>query len=95
MTRNKYIFTNVMQSEPCVQTKLVQGQPKLNVYNILVIPPFLYGCKIRTLKQRNTRKLKRADIEFMRCTAGYNLSDHTGNEERAQANPVKNKIITI
>jgi hypothetical protein len=33
----------------------------------------LYGCEIWALKQRTVRKLKTAEMKFMRCTAGYSL----------------------
>jgi hypothetical protein len=33
-----------------------------------------------TLKQRGIRRLKTAEIKFMRRTAGYNLLDHRRNE---------------
>jgi hypothetical protein len=33
-----------------------------------------------TLKRRDIRRLKTAEIKFMRCTAGYSLLDHRRDE---------------
>jgi hypothetical protein len=52
----------------------------LEVYNILSILSFLYGCEIWKLKLRDIRRLKTAD-KFMRCTAGYSLLDHGKYED--------------
>jgi hypothetical protein len=53
----------------------------LKVYNILTILSLLYGCEIWTLKQRDIRRLKSAEMKCMRCTAGYGLLHHRSNEE--------------
>jgi hypothetical protein len=63
----------------------------LKVYNILATPSLLYGCEIWTLKQRDIRKLKKAEVKFMRHTAGYSLFDHRRNEdvEELKVDPYK------
>jgi len=33
----------------------------------------MYGCEVWTLKRRDVRRLKTADMTFMKHTAGYNL----------------------
>jgi len=37
-------------------------------------------CEICTLKQRDIRRLKTAEMKFTRRTAGYSLLDHRRNE---------------
>jgi len=37
---------------------------------------FLYGCEIWILKQKDVRRLKTAEMKFMRRTAEYSLLDH-------------------
>jgi hypothetical protein len=37
-----------------------------------------------TLKQRDVRKLKTAEMKFIRHTAGYSLLDHISNEDILQ-----------
>jgi len=34
-------------------------------------PTLLYGCEIWTLKQRDIRRIKTAEMKFMKHTAGY------------------------
>jgi hypothetical protein len=48
----------------------------LNVHNILDIPPLLYGCEMRALKQRILKRLKTAEMKFMRRIAGYSLLEN-------------------
>jgi hypothetical protein len=48
-------------------------QAQLKLYNILAIPSLSYGCEIRTLKQRDIRRLKEAKMKFIRCKARHNL----------------------
>jgi hypothetical protein len=47
----------------------------VKVYNSLAVPLPLHGCEIWTLKQKNIR-LKTAEMEFMRPTAGSSLMYH-------------------
>jgi hypothetical protein len=52
---------------------LVQRQSGLKIQNIIDIPSLLYGCEIWTLKQGDIRRLKTAEMKFMRHTATYSL----------------------
>jgi hypothetical protein len=38
------------------------------VHNILATPSLLYGCEILILKQRDIRRIKRAEMKFKRGT---------------------------
>jgi len=58
---------------------LVQRQPQFKVRSILATASFLRGCEIWTLKQRDIRSLRRAEIKFMRRTAVCNLLAHKRN----------------
>jgi hypothetical protein len=40
----------------------------------------VYGCGIWPLKQRHIRRLKAAEMKFMRRTAEYSSLDHKRNE---------------
>jgi hypothetical protein len=54
--------------------------------------------EIWTLKQRDTRRLKRAEMEFMERTAGHSLLDHRRNEdivEELTRRPSQKQIITV
>jgi hypothetical protein len=53
----------------------------LIVHSISAVPSLLYGCEIWTLIKRAIRRLKTAEMKFVRPTAGYSLLDHRGNED--------------
>jgi hypothetical protein len=64
----------------------------LKVYNILAIPSILYGCEIRTLKQRDITRLKRAEMKFMRYTVGCILLEHRRNGDILE-DPVRKELV--
>jgi len=43
----------------------------LEVCNIVNIPSLLHDCEMWTLKQWDLRRLKTAEVKFMRHTVGY------------------------
>jgi hypothetical protein len=47
--------------------------------HILVILSHVYSCKIRTLKQKDIRRLNKAEMKFSIQTVGYNLLDQIRN----------------
>jgi hypothetical protein len=49
---------------------LVQRHYPLKAYNILAIPSLLFGSEFWTLKQRDIRELKVAEMGLMRHSAG-------------------------
>jgi hypothetical protein len=53
----------------------------------------IYLCFINnTLKQRDVRRLKTAEMKFMRCKAGHSLLSHIRNEDilkELKADPIK------
>jgi hypothetical protein len=58
------------------------------------IPSLVYSCEIRTLKQKDIKRLKTEEMKFIKRTAGYNLLDHRGNEgilEELKVGPIENK----
>jgi len=56
-----------------LKSNLVQRQFRSKVYIVSHIPSLLYDCEIRTLEQRDIRRVKAAEIEFTRYRTGYNL----------------------
>jgi hypothetical protein len=55
----------------------------------------IYGCKIWTSKQGPERRLKAAEMKFMRHTAEYILPDHRRYYdilEEFNVDPVENKL---
>jgi hypothetical protein len=78
-----------------LKPNLLQKQSRLKVYNILPISSLLYGCEIWILKQRDMRRLKKAEMKCMKPTAGYRLLDHRRSEdnlEELEVCPVEKKL---
>jgi len=73
---------------------LIQKSSRIKVYNVLVLP-FIYGCEILTLRQKDKKRLAPIEMKFFRRTAGYTLSDHKRNEEileELKVQPVDEKL---
>jgi hypothetical protein len=63
--------------------------------SILAIPSLLYSCEILTLKQWDERRIKRAEIKFMKCAPRYSLLDHKRTEYilgKLKMDPVEKKL---
>jgi hypothetical protein len=68
-----------------LKSNTVQTQSQLKIHNILAVSSLLYGCQIRILKQRDVRRLKTAESEFMTRKVGYSLVDKRRNEDISEA----------
>jgi hypothetical protein len=64
-----------------LKPNLIQRQSLLKKYNIFAIPSLLYGCEKWSLKHRDIRRLRTAEMKFMRLIEGYSLLDHRRNED--------------
>jgi hypothetical protein len=63
----------------------------LLVRDTLTASLLLYGCEVWTLEGIGVKKLKTAEMNFIRYTAGYNLLDHRRNEDILE-DPIKQKL---
>jgi hypothetical protein len=66
----------------------------VKVYNILTASPLLYDCAAWTLKQRDIRRIKGAEMKFVRSTAGC-TPDHRRNEDilkELKVDPVEKEL---
>ena len=52
----------------------------LKIYNILVLPTFLYGSENWTLTALQRRRIEAAEMKLLRPLAGYTLYDHKTND---------------
>jgi hypothetical protein len=55
-----------------------QKTPKktvIKLYNTLVLPMLLYGNETWAIKARDARRIKAAEMKYMRRTAGYIWTD--------------------
>jgi hypothetical protein len=53
----------------------VRTETFLKLYNILVLPPFLYGSENWTLTASQRRRIEVAEMKLLRPLAGYTLYD--------------------
>jgi hypothetical protein len=52
----------------------------LKLYNILVLPTFLYGSENWSLTASQRQRIEAAEIKLLRPLAGYTLYDHKTND---------------
>ena len=52
----------------------------LKIYNLLVLPTFLYGSENRTLTALQRRRIEAAEMKLLRPLAGYTHYDHKTND---------------
>jgi hypothetical protein len=48
---------------------------RIKLYSTLALPLLLNGCETWTIKVRDARRIKAAEIKYMRRTAGYTWTD--------------------
>ena len=58
----------------------VRRETILKIYNILIVPTFLYGSENWTLTASQRRRIEAAEIKLLRPLAGYTLYDHKTND---------------
>jgi hypothetical protein len=70
-------------------------QTRIKLHNVLALPILLHGSKNWTIKARNARRITASEMEYMRITAGYTLTDYKTNTELAKefsTTPLLDKI---
>jgi hypothetical protein len=70
---------------------LVQKKTRIKLYNTLALPMLLYGSETWTIKARDARRIKAAEMKYIRRTAGYIWTDYKTNAQIAK----ELKITTI
>jgi hypothetical protein len=69
--KNKYKVLQILGIlNNALKPDLLQKQCRLKVYSILFIASLLYGCETWTLKQRDIKRLKTAEMK-LRGTVGF------------------------
>jgi hypothetical protein len=58
----------------------VRKETILKLYNILVLPSFLYGSENWTLTASQRRRIEAAEMKILRPRAGHTLNDHKTND---------------
>jgi hypothetical protein len=51
----------------------VRTETVLKLYNTLILPTFLYGSEIWTLRASQKRRIEAAEMKLLRPLAGYTL----------------------
>jgi len=52
----------------------------LKIYNISIVPTFLYGSENWTVTASQRRRIEAAEMKSLRPLAGYTLHDHKTND---------------
>jgi hypothetical protein len=50
------------------------------MYDVLILPTFLYGSENWTLTASQRRRIEAAELKLLRSLAGYTLYDHKTND---------------
>ena len=72
-----------MRSEVLERRELSRGT-KLRVFNAMVVPTLLYGCKIWTVLKRHESRLQVTEMRFLRRVEGVTKLDRVRNEDIRQ-----------
>jgi len=54
---------------------------RIKWYNTLALPVLLYGSETWTIKAKDHRRIKAAEMKYMRRTAGYTWTDYKTNKQ--------------
>jgi hypothetical protein len=74
----------------------VQKQTRIQTYNTLALPAFLYGSENWTIKANDKIRITAAGMRFVRTTAKYIWSDYKRNDDilkELKTEPVMGKIL--
>jgi hypothetical protein len=75
-------FLTFGNCEHCIETKFnPETVSTEKCVTFFAVPSLLYGSEFWVLKQSDIRRIKTAEMKFMRDTAGYSLLDHRRNED--------------
>jgi len=94
ITNNFLKITGILNNVFRPQKTLKKATIKL--YNILALPVLLYGSETWTIKTRDARRIKEAEIKYMRRRAGYTLTDYKTNAQIAKEfkiTPILDKLL--
>jgi hypothetical protein len=58
----------------------VRTETVFKLYNILILPTFLYGSGNWTLTASQRKRIETAEVKLLRPLAGYTLYDHKTNK---------------
>jgi hypothetical protein len=69
---------------------------RIKLYNTLVLPVLLCGCRTWTIKARDARRITAAEMKYKRRTAGYTWTDYKTNSQIAkelEITPVLDRLL--
>jgi hypothetical protein len=52
------------------------NKTRIKLYNTLALPVLLYGSETWTTEARDARRIKAAEMKYMKRTAGYSWTDY-------------------
>jgi hypothetical protein len=69
---------------------------RIKLYNTLALPVLLYVSETWTIKERDARRIRAAEVKYMRRTAGYTRTDYKTNTQIAKKlkiTPILDKLL--
>jgi hypothetical protein len=59
----------------CTLTNKTRKDTQLKFHDVMAVPTLLYGCETWALNRSDNRKIKTAEMRFLRHVAGYTRRD--------------------
>ena len=87
-------ITGILNNVFRPQTTLKKTRIKL--YNTIDLPVLLYVSETWTIKARDARRIKAAEMKYMRRTAGYTWTHHKTNKhiiKELKITPILDKLL--
>ena len=80
----------------CLDHKKPLKKTRKKLHNTLALPVLLYGSETWTIKARDTRRIKAAELKYMRRTARYtrtNFKTNTQIAKELKITPILDKLL--
>ena len=81
---SSFSFIPVIISNNAFRPQKTLKKTRIKLYNTLAIPFLLYGSETWTIKATDARRIRAAEMKYMRKTAGYTWTDYKTNAQIAK-----------
>ena len=74
----------------------ITKKTRIKLHNTLALPVLLYGSETWTIKASDARRIKAAEMKYMRRTAGYTWTDYKTNAQigkELKITPILDKLL--
>jgi hypothetical protein len=80
----------------CLDHKKTLRKTRIKLYNTMAPPVLLYGSETWTIKARDARRIKAAEMKYRRRTVGYTWTDYKANTQignKLKITPILDKLM--